>query len=485
MLQPGDIQSGESARWPVKRAIGLVIAFYAAALPLILAGVNRDRAAYDAVVFHYEAIVLFAAELPTPDLSDYASATTPLYHLALSVVARLVSTDPMLLRLTGSLFTAALLATLVTACCRRSRGWTGLSRCLPFACSSYVFGAGVWTLPDNAAWLGVLLLLLIGLRPKVTWRIIGAGAVVLVMLVMTRQVHLWAASVLWAAVWMGSLGTEDSRNLFGHIGRRLPRTLMAVLATLPAFVVVALFYLSWGGLVPPRFQGMYSGWSPATPAFLLMLVAAFGTFFLADIAPRMVLAWKRYRTVLVASVGLGLVLALAPETSYSTEFGRFSGIWNLSRRFDVGRTSLLIVALAPVGAAYFTSIVVTVRFRERWVALAAISGFIAAQMASPMLWQRYNDPFVLMLLAMLLSRSIDLPEPPTGAARARVVPARGVLAVLHKARGVGPTVLAVLLAVVTFLKISGGAEVRPAGEERAVERGDTAEHDRAPIEGFV
>ena len=44
---------------------------------------RSDLKVFDAVdedLFHGPTIEIFAAALPSPDLSDYPSATTPLYH---------------------------------------------------------------------------------------------------------------------------------------------------------------------------------------------------------------------------------------------------------------------------------------------------------------------------------------------------------------------------------------------------------------------
>src|SRR5690606_36064828 len=55
---------------------------------LILLGVTETRARADEQNYHLPAVLHFAEQLPLPDLSDYPSATTPGYHLLLSLAAK-------------------------------------------------------------------------------------------------------------------------------------------------------------------------------------------------------------------------------------------------------------------------------------------------------------------------------------------------------------------------------------------------------------
>src|SRR5690606_16517033 len=85
---------------------------------------------------------------------DYIVVMTPGYHLTVAVVARLGASE-MVMQLVGSLYTLALLMTLATLCAVMSGPRRALVLTAPVAVSLYVFSAGVWLLPDNAAWLFV------------------------------------------------------------------------------------------------------------------------------------------------------------------------------------------------------------------------------------------------------------------------------------------------------------------------------------------
>lgn len=341
--------------WPCLVPAGV---FALAAWGVILSGNLRGRGAHDQVNYHLPAILRFAEQWPRLDYSDYLSATTPGYHTLLAAVARFASDSPRALQFVGSLFTVALLVVLGLAC--RSAGRAALLLVLPAAASMYVFYSGVWLLPDNAGWLGVLGVLLLALRGRFDALTVIGGAALLAALVFVRQSHLWAAAALWAGAWLGARdaddagpfgATRDVRALLRDPARRAARTAVAIVATVPAALIVLQFHRLWGGLTPPTFQERHTGGNPAAPAFILSLFGAFSLFYAGFLAPAVGEVLRRHRTLLALAGVAGLAAALLPETTYSTEAGRYSGLWNLVQKAPVvmgGRTSTLIVVLAPL-----------------------------------------------------------------------------------------------------------------------------------------
>lgn len=445
-------------------------AFALPAVALILAGHVRGRAAHDQLNFHEPVIRRFAESLPRPDLSDYLSATTPGYHLALATFARLVGDDPRALRLAGLVFSLALVGLLAWWLARRTHAPRALALAAPFACSMYVFSSGAWLLPDNAGWLGVLGVLLLALRPRVDARHLLAGGVLLVLLVLARQIHVWAAAVLWAAAWLGDAHATRT-SLVSDPPARLRRAALALACSIPAFLVLAWFVRLWGGLTPPTFQNKYHGGNPAAPAFVLAIIAIYSPFFAGAVAPTLRHLWHRHRAALGACAAAGALLAIIPDTSYSTDEGRYSGLWNAVRALPLvaGRTSPLLVALSALGAVLALAFASALPFRSRWVLLAAAAAFTAAQAASHELWQRYTEPFVLMLLA-LASAEI------TAAQGGSAMPARSGPAPSGSSAGtppapspspardplvLGPAALALLLGLLTAWSIASARPVKP------------------------
>jgi hypothetical protein len=381
--------------------------FLALAVPLILRLDNYTRATWDQDAYHLPTVNKFAAEWPRPDFSDYPSATTPGYHLVLAAVRRLTGADDRALRIVASLFTVGLLATFGWSLGRRVGPWTAVALGLPLVCSAYVFSSGVWMLPDNAGWWGVLGMLLIALRPRVDWRTYAGGAAVLLALVMVRQLHLWTAGVLVVAAWLGR-GADAARGAGGFDAaagadppsRTLRRASLGVLSAVPAVLALAWFFRLWHGATPPSPGGFNAGINPAAPPMVLAVLGIVGTFYAGFLAPRTA-ALRGNWPALVAGCFVAGVIAAVPHTSYSMSAGRWSGLWNLAQKVPVyAERSPLIIGLAAWGGVVLAAWVLALPHRARWLFLTACLAFTAAHTATHEAYQRYYEPFAVMLFAL-------------------------------------------------------------------------------------
>ncbi|MDP1660374.1 MAG: hypothetical protein Q8L55_00530 [Phycisphaerales bacterium] len=430
-----------------------------ACLPVIISGTTRGRAAYDSLNYHEKAARQFAQELPTPHLKDYLSATTPGYHLVLAAVGRgvggigsdgvsayekdltpaqpdpRIASERRVLQLIGLCFTLAMLylvghwgeARLRAVAAKPGVPLAVLCLALPLVGSPYIYQSAAWLLPDNSAWLGVLVALLLAVRLRVGPAVIVAMGLVLVWLVLSRQIHAWVAGLVWAAAWVGASAPGDRaggpllslRDLFPRGGSRAvaSRVGLAVLCTLPAALVLGWFWRLWDHqLVPPTFVTWHhAGVQAATPAFVLSLIALFAPFFAVWLWPGVLGAWRSQRGWLLGASAAGVLLAVAPATAWDFDHGRFGGVWSLYRvAGEVGGRSLALMVLSPLGAAVVVAVLAGVTVRQRWVMLAALFGFAAANCANPQLWQRYHEPFVLLWLivagVLIAERAADAGE---------------------------------------------------------------------------
>jgi hypothetical protein len=291
---------------------------------------------------------------------------------------------------------------------------------LPLVCSLYVFSSGVWLLPDNAAWLCVLAAVLLAIREPPDARALAAGAVVMLLLVLTRQIHLWAAALFWAAAWLSP--TNRRRWLA-----------ITTPAMLPAFAAVALFIHMWGGTVPPCLREAHQHLNLAVPAVVLGLIAIAGLAMAGFLVP----AWPRIRPAirwLLVGILIGLVVGILPESSYSFESGRSSGIWNIVRRLPVicGR-SPLIVLLSALGGGLAAAWSIALGRHRGTILLVAWVAFSLAHTAGANAWQRYFEPFVLMTVILSAAWTSG-----------RTAPRWALL---------GPAALAVSLAAVTAISL--------------------------------
>ncbi|MDX2118641.1 MAG: hypothetical protein SFY96_10705 [Planctomycetota bacterium] len=382
----------------------LALAFAVGACLVIFSGNRNGRAASDMINYHEPAIRTFAQQWPAFDFSDYLSATTPGYHIVLATVARWVNAATPALQLAGLLFSLRLISTLAGFAARRRGPLDALLLAAPFAASLYVFVSGAYLLPDNAGWLGVLLVLAVALRDTQTWGSLALGGVALAALVFTRQIHIWAAAPLWIAAFVHPPVRAGASVA---LSSRVRAAVIAFAFTLPAFGVLAAFARLWGGLTPPMFKEFHaSGINPAAPAFLLSLIGGLSVVFARWWWPALRDLHRTWRWAVPAAAVVGLGLAIVPATTYDQQAGRWAGVlWDVSKRLPVlaGHTAPIFVVLAPLGAVVLAALL-TASSKARpgmgWVLLVTLLAFTAAQAASYQLWQRYNEPFALMFLAL-------------------------------------------------------------------------------------
>ena len=377
-----------------------------ATLPLIFSGYSNGRAAADDYNYHWVAIQKFAIEWPSPDISDYHSATTPGYHLILApfVRAGLGHTGTQLLALTWTLAFFGLLCWVVS----RSMGRIAALICLPMVVSMYTIYPGVWLLPDNAGWFIVFAILILALRDRTGWWTWLASGVLLAVLVALRQIHIWAAGVVWLSAWIGSgQGVPTSlRSCFDDIVSRAGRTLISISCTIPAFALLGWFLLLWGGLVPPMFQENHQGPNPATPGFILMQLGFLSVFFFPILRARLPRVWAHHWRWVLLSIFIGILCAIGPASSYSIEDGRYSGWWNFVILIpSVAARSPVFIIGAIAGSLALPLWLSLVHRRDMWIWVGILIAFTLAQSANHASWQRYHEPMLLMMIILMIARS--------------------------------------------------------------------------------
>jgi hypothetical protein len=417
----------------------MVLLFYAAALPVILFGTGKlSRGAADQNDWHLPVIRQFIAQWPHLDLSDYPSSTTPGYHIVLAGLGHATHAGPIGLRLFGSLFTAALLGILGFYVGQRLRAMAALAVCLPVLCSIYIFSSGVFLLPDNAGWLGVLCIMLVALRPTVDrWTYILGGALLLAT-VLFRQIDAWPVAPLLAAAFIGN--TEDTTPQVSPVPagatasavdkKSASRAFIMLLAICPALLALYWFHHLWhGSLVPPNQRVLTSAFAPAAPAIILAIAGVVAVFYCGFLLPHAgsfrAIAW---------GMAVGALLGILPHTTYDIAARRYSGLWNAARHFPYAvHRSPLIVLMATFGGGAVAAWLAALPLRNRLIWGSAAIAFALAQSASANPWQRYYEPFILIAAALCTA---DL----AGESGSAVV-SRWTL--------IGPLVLAAFCAVVT------------------------------------
>lgn len=394
---------------PTAAALAALIAgglAFAVSCAVVFSPAHDPRAEYDQEEFHRVAIEQFAADWPAVDLGDYASATTPAYHLIMAAALRYVADDLSMLRLIGSLFTVGLLATLAGWIAYRRSAAAGVVFTLPLLASLYVIASAGWLLPDNAGWWTAAAAIMLALSSPVRPRTLIAFAILFVIVVLFRQVHAWVVFPMLAAAACRPPGTGDAAAGAITPRDRLRGLAGAGLAALPAVAALGAFVWLWGGLVPPRFHDFHASLSPIAPAFILALLAIYSVPFAPWLFRRGPDAAPRFGRAEILTLLAALALAAIPLSSYDVEAGRSSGLWNLLRMTPaIADRSPLLIALAGLGGVALVRWLRGLPPRDRWVMLLALLGFTLSQIATGHAWQRYSEPLLLIWIALALGRT--------------------------------------------------------------------------------
>ncbi len=378
-------ESGKTA--PTNRLrLALLVAFTAFAGPLLFIEMPQLFDDLDERLFHLPAIEQFALQLPTPDLIDYPSATTPLYHLVLSLIAAPFAHNVSVLRVVNLLISLGALAVAWQTLARWGTGKSATVMAAMLACSPYFIGPATRLSTDNAALLAVFAA--IGLMEPKQDRPRAAGWVTTAA-ILTRQLHVWL------------IGLMLLRGL--HVPAERKRWLMS--AAIP-LISIAGFVVAWGALTPPSFsRGHAAGLNVDTLVFKLTIFGLYGLFVLPWFAP----VAAKHKRAIGASVSAALVLLCIIHLPYQDNPNRWGGaIWQLAARtpafLDVP-TSFWV--LAPLGAG----IVATLAFcgpRGRYL-FVCVCLWSLAGLASARAYQKYSDPLILFVLGLAVQQ---LPRPP-------------------------------------------------------------------------
>lgn len=405
-------------RWRALAVLGLLYVLLVG--PPIYSGRGGPSEAKDQDRYHLVVIETMMEQWPAVDLVHYDSATSPGYHLLMAAVGKAVggglARGKPAMRIVNGMLTFALLATVLFVAARFAGHWAALVLAAPAMCSPYVLGAAIFLTTDNAALLFVFLALGGAVtfgdgRPRRALLLGAWGALA----VAVRQIHVWtAAPAAIAAALLSPLARvapPSMRPASGGEGGWRAAALAAVAFAIP-FAALAVFVSMWGGLMPPTYRDIHNaGPNPATFAFGLSLAAVSGAFLLPIAARRLRWAVLREPLLWVAAL-LGLLSAVAVPTSFEAPQRAYGWLWRVVELApSAGERSLLLAVMAPAGAAavflLHRAAVEAGRGRPAGILLVSVLGWLCAQSANTMAWQRYFDPMVIVSLAWLAAMACD------------------------------------------------------------------------------
>lgn len=371
----------------------------------------------DELVYHYPTILRFSRELPFPDLANYGAAQTPLFHVLMAYVGKVIGYELWRLRLVETLISYLLGAAVFGLLRRRLNMGTlqAIALTLLFVLSPYVYAASFRLQTDNLALLFSVLAIdqferfreSHGMSPFLIGCACAAGAI------LTRQstAFVFGVAVLYALLVRG----------LSHRSR-----LLALAGVAVAAVPAAALFLTWHGLTPPSGDtsscGLCAGNAGVGGAGLRLptaelTLAVFGLYGVVLFAPT--LPWRDRGALrkLVPGAVAGAVICAAlllafparPDVHPTGVITTAGVIWNVAKHTPVvAGSSLLLWALVPLGGA-----VLSWRLREApnpWLLVLLLGCFLVSTLAIRLAWQKYVDPFALLAL-MISARPLELDRP--------------------------------------------------------------------------
>ncbi len=398
----------------------LAVLFACAVLPVIMFGSDATSEASDEAAAHLPTVLQFAAQLPTPDLRDYPSATGPGYHLLMAVPARM-GVGVHGLRIIGSLAGLALVLLVWRTAARAAGPAVALALALPLLVSTYVLSGSAWLTTDVLSVLIGTTMVAIAAWWMPTTRTFLTLAVLFVAALSVRQTNVFLAAPILAAGILGSpLGrsASDAEQWSGDEPRSWSRLGAAYLALVPAALLLLALVNLWGGLMPATFRSLHDkGLSLVAPAYGLALLGTWAAIALLPMAPEVLHTVRRHALAITLVASLAFLGAVVADSTWSVEQGRWGGAyWMIVKAFPaIGGRSIVIVTAAVVGAVLAAVLWIRAaeirRGRQATIVLVSLLALMVVQAGNSQVWQRYFDPAILVALAWLISLGINRTRP--------------------------------------------------------------------------
>jgi len=375
--------------WPY---LFLTTVFLGLTLTLVAKQGIAPHETYDESVYHYPTVLAFAHDLPQPNLTDYQSATTPLYHLTLAGLTLVVGTSILSLRLASAGFSLACILIIYTFLRqRKGRSGPAVFFCLLILFSPYFLGPAIRLGTDNAAVVWVVLTLMLLEPIKLPRPNVFAAALSMLFAVLTRQINAWLAAVmLWRM--KPAKGTPLSVT-------SLWKMLWPIL---PATVVLTAFFILWRGPTPPAFISHSRHLSPQAPIYIVSLLAVYGLFFF----PWFLTLWHQYQprlSVLALFISTGLALLALTSLSPLTRTETGGMLWLLAEHLPrLAGTSLIFWLLLPIGLIWLYLLGCHLTSSNDYLFPVAFIAWALSNILNAKIYQRYFDTLLLVFLGYAL-----------------------------------------------------------------------------------
>lgn len=402
--------------------IAIAVLFLAATLPVasFFRGGERN---FDERRCYFPNVETMAAKFPSVDLlADSMTSSPPGYFHLLGGMTRVTGASTALIRLNHVLLSlAGVLLCFVLLQRLAGRGAWSFLPFLPLFLGAYYLKQSCLISTDNVGLsLAVAVLTLLFFAPKTMAYSCVAGALAL-LAVYCRQTSIWLVAPLGAPFLLRILQVGKHNGRWSY-------ELTAAVGGFLCLCLLAIFYVTWEGLLPEKWREAHYGWSLTAPLYAVCLIGLLAPFFLPlrD-------CWRQQslRLALIMAILLGFSLFLLAPSSFDSERGRWGGfLWTVARLTpEIADRALVFVPLAVLG--FFAIIVTTQRLWQAnptsaalW--LLALVAWLSSTIPNSHIFHRYFEGYVLLFLGF----AAVMATPDTRLARAKIYALTAVLFLL-------------------------------------------------------
>ncbi|PVD52661.1 hypothetical protein DC498_09105 [Terrimonas sp.] len=343
----------------------------------------------DEPTHHYPTILAFAKQMPFLYLKDYSSATTPLFHILVAAISKVIGTDIETLRLVNFFITYASVVLLFNILIRRFRlsVQSSFLFALLFALSPYYFREAFVLLTDNLPVLWLLCFFNFYLRYKQEGkeRLFLISLLFVMLMGLTRQTYLFVCLPILADILK-----EDV-----PVKQKALHCFFLFLAAAPTLY----FFVLWQGLTPPSFTEWHTRKTSLSPKAILYGLSTVGFYSIFIPGINIFASLCRKENALIIFSGLLLVWGVTfffPLIKGPKDFGF---LWYMAEPFSkVADSAILFYILGGLGIIYLLGI--GQKKGSRFYILFLL-GLFLSEIPNDAIFQRYYDNSILLALIFL------------------------------------------------------------------------------------
>lgn len=343
---------------------------------------------YDEFEHHYPVILQFSKELPFPDIKNYNSATTPLFHILFAIAGKITGTDIQHLRMINFLITVLAVILLFKLLIDHfSLPYpVALLSCLLFELSPYFFREAFVVMTDNlpVLWLVLFLNYYLKFRKDRMMRNYALSAFFVMLLCLTRQTYLY----ILLPVTIDIIGTKDLKH------SRFLLFLVLFLSVLPTL----LLFVVWKGLTPPQFQERHTDSSLLNLKPILYGFSVLGFYALFIAGKEMYRSFQNLKKIkVICGILLGwALLFFFPLIKIKHDFGY---LWHIAERLpSIHHSSIFFYVLLSIGVCVFIAIA---HLEKPPFFLILFLALFLSEVPNKYFFQRYFDNSILIFFLLL------------------------------------------------------------------------------------